>query len=68
MHMYHSHYFRLQKVVKDVNKYLQTQESGPWPQSKVSALDRALGEIGRIMDRKVIYWEIVPEVSSAEFK
>ena len=45
--------FRLQKVVKDVNKYLQSQGSGPWPQNKVSALDRALGEIGRIMEKKV---------------
>ena len=46
---------RLQKVVKDLNKYLQSQGSGPWPQNKVSALDRALGEIGRIMEKKVFY-------------
>lgn len=44
---------RIHKIVRDLNKYLQTQDSGPWPQNKVSALDRALGEIGRIMDKKV---------------
>ena len=45
--------FRLQKLVKDLNKYIQTDDSGPWPQNKVTALDRAVGEIGRIMDKRV---------------
>ena len=44
---------RLQKLVKDLTKYLQTDDRGPWPQHKVSALDRAVGEIGRIMEKKV---------------
>ncbi|XP_070541829.1 S phase cyclin A-associated protein in the endoplasmic reticulum-like isoform X2 [Ptychodera flava] len=44
---------KLQKVVKDINKYLQSQGSGPWPANRVSALDRALGEISRILDKKV---------------
>ncbi|KAK2159680.1 hypothetical protein LSH36_148g05042 [Paralvinella palmiformis] len=43
---------RLQKVIKDLNKYLQGQEKGPWPQNKVSALDRGLGEIGRILEKR----------------
>ena len=46
--------FRLQKVVKDLQKYVNSQDRGPWPQNKVSALDRALGEVARIMDKKVI--------------
>lgn len=46
-------YARLHKVIKDITKYLQSHDSGPWPQNKVSALDRALGEIGRILEKKV---------------
>ncbi|KAK3584862.1 hypothetical protein CHS0354_027613 [Potamilus streckersoni] len=46
------HKAKMQKVVKDINKYLQSSDSGPWTQNKVSALDKALGEISRILDRK----------------
>ncbi|XP_062612464.1 S phase cyclin A-associated protein in the endoplasmic reticulum-like isoform X2 [Saccostrea cucullata] len=46
------HKAKIHKIVRDINKYLQTQDSGPWPQNKVSALDRALGEISRILDKK----------------
>ncbi|XP_069138019.1 S phase cyclin A-associated protein in the endoplasmic reticulum-like isoform X2 [Argopecten irradians] len=48
-----THKAKLQKVIRDISKYLQAPDSGPWPQNKVSALDRALGEISRIMDKKV---------------
>ncbi|XP_033749375.1 S phase cyclin A-associated protein in the endoplasmic reticulum-like isoform X2 [Pecten maximus] len=48
-----THKAKLQKVVRDISKYLQAPDTGPWPQNKVSALDRALGEISRIMDKKV---------------
>ncbi|XP_059161498.1 S phase cyclin A-associated protein in the endoplasmic reticulum-like isoform X2 [Physella acuta] len=48
------HKAKLHKVIKDINKYLQSQDSGPWPQNKVSALDRALGEIGRILEKKCV--------------
>ena len=43
----------MQKMTRDLNKYLQVQESGPWSQSRVSALDRALGELNRIFEKKV---------------
>ncbi|XP_023932135.1 S phase cyclin A-associated protein in the endoplasmic reticulum-like isoform X1 [Lingula anatina] len=43
---------KLQKLVKDINKSLQTQGSGPWPQSRVSMLDRILGELSRILEKK----------------
>ncbi|XP_025077165.1 LOW QUALITY PROTEIN: S phase cyclin A-associated protein in the endoplasmic reticulum-like [Pomacea canaliculata] len=46
------HKAKLQKLIKDVSKYLQQQDTGPWPQNKVSALDRALGEMTRILERK----------------
>jgi len=44
---------RLNKVIKDINKFMQSQEKGPWPQNKISALDRGLGEAIRILDKKV---------------
>ncbi|KAK7501611.1 hypothetical protein BaRGS_00007042, partial [Batillaria attramentaria] len=47
------HKAKLQKLVKDLTKYLQTQDSGPWPQNRVSALDRALGEMSRILEKKI---------------
>jgi hypothetical protein len=43
----------MQKIIKDVNKYLQTQGSGPWPQNRLSALDRATGELLRLLEKKV---------------
>ncbi|GFR79611.1 S phase cyclin A-associated protein in the endoplasmic reticulum-like isoform X2 [Elysia marginata] len=46
------HKAKLNKVIKDINKYLQSQDTGPWQQNKVLALDRALGEIGRILEKK----------------
>ncbi|KAJ8318369.1 hypothetical protein KUTeg_003460 [Tegillarca granosa] len=46
------HKAKLQKLVRDINKYLQSQDTGPWTQNKVSALDRSLGEISRILDKK----------------
>ena len=51
--IYNLTYFRLNKVIKDVNKFMQSQEKGPWPQNKISALDRVLGEAVRILDKKV---------------
>ncbi|XP_074649946.1 S phase cyclin A-associated protein in the endoplasmic reticulum-like isoform X2 [Tubulanus polymorphus] len=47
------HKAKIQKVLKDLCKYVQQQSSGPWPQNRVSALDRALGEISRILEKKV---------------
>ncbi|ELT92650.1 hypothetical protein CAPTEDRAFT_90932, partial [Capitella teleta] len=45
---------KLQKLVKDLVKYVSsTHDTGPWPQNKAHALDRALGEIARTLDKKV---------------
>ncbi|XP_071964782.1 S phase cyclin A-associated protein in the endoplasmic reticulum-like isoform X2 [Antedon mediterranea] len=43
---------KLQKLTKDINKYLTSEGNKKWPQNKISALDRALGEIGRILVKK----------------
>lgn len=36
-----------------MNKYANSQDKGPWPQNRVSALDRALGELLRVLEKKV---------------
>lgn len=45
--------FRLQRLVKDLLKQLQGQDSGQWANNKVSGLDRTLGEISRILEKQV---------------
>ncbi|XP_047015734.1 S phase cyclin A-associated protein in the endoplasmic reticulum isoform X4 [Ictalurus punctatus] len=43
---------KLQRLVKDLGKQLQGQDSGQWANNKVSGLDRTLGEISRILEKK----------------
>ncbi|GCC33323.1 hypothetical protein chiPu_0011792 [Chiloscyllium punctatum] len=43
---------KLQRLVKDLLKQLQGQDSGPWANNKVSSLDRTLGEISRILEKQ----------------
>ncbi|KAF7660967.1 hypothetical protein LDENG_00270730 [Lucifuga dentata] len=43
---------KLQRLVKELLKQLQGQDSGQWSNSKVSALDRTLGEISRILEKQ----------------
>uniref|UniRef100_A0A665VMP2 U1-type domain-containing protein n=1 Tax=Echeneis naucrates TaxID=173247 RepID=A0A665VMP2_ECHNA len=43
---------KLQRLVKDLLKQLQGQDSGQWANSKVSGLDRTLGEIARILEKQ----------------
>ncbi|XP_072574277.1 S phase cyclin A-associated protein in the endoplasmic reticulum isoform X1 [Paramormyrops kingsleyae] len=43
---------KLQRLVKDLGKHLQGQDSGQWANSKVSSLDRTLGEISRILEKQ----------------
>lgn len=45
--------FRLQRLVKDLLKQLQGQDSGQWATNKVSSVDRTLGEISRILEKQV---------------
>ena len=44
---------RLQKVIKDLDRYLKTPSSGPWAANRVAALDRSLGELNRMLEAKV---------------
>ncbi|KAI3370707.1 hypothetical protein L3Q82_007265 [Scortum barcoo] len=44
---------KLQRLVKDLLKQLQGQDSGQWANNKVSGLDRTLGEISRILEKQV---------------
>ena len=46
-------YFRLQKIVKDLNRQLQSQGSGPWAANRVASLERSLGELSRMLESKV---------------
>ncbi|XP_031420320.1 S phase cyclin A-associated protein in the endoplasmic reticulum isoform X5 [Clupea harengus] len=43
---------KLQRLVKDLLKQLQGQESGQWANNRVSGLDRTLGEISRILEKQ----------------
>lgn len=49
----HSCVSRLQRLVKDLLKQLQGQESGQWANNRVTGLDRTLGEISRILEKQV---------------
>ncbi|XP_017725796.1 PREDICTED: S phase cyclin A-associated protein in the endoplasmic reticulum isoform X1 [Rhinopithecus bieti] len=46
---------KLQRLAKDLLKQLQVQDSGSWANNKVSALDRTLGEITRILEKESRY-------------
>ncbi|XP_047675765.1 S phase cyclin A-associated protein in the endoplasmic reticulum isoform X1 [Tachysurus fulvidraco] len=43
---------KLQRLVKDLGKQLQGQDSGQCANNKVSGLDRTLGEISRILEKQ----------------
>ncbi|XP_055078235.1 S phase cyclin A-associated protein in the endoplasmic reticulum [Periophthalmus magnuspinnatus] len=43
---------KLQRLVRDLLKQLQGQDTGQWSSSRVSALDRTLGEISRILEKQ----------------
>ncbi|KAM5206530.1 S phase cyclin A-associated protein in the endoplasmic reticulum isoform 11-T21 [Hipposideros larvatus] len=54
---------KLQRLAKDLLKQLQVQDSGPWANSKVSALDRTLGEIARILEKENVADQIAFQVA-----
>ena len=39
--------------MKDLNRQLQSQGSGPWPANRVASLERSLGELSRMLESKV---------------
>lgn len=40
-------------MIKDLDRYLKTQSTGPWAANRVAALERSLGELYRILEGKV---------------
>ncbi|XP_066095423.1 S phase cyclin A-associated protein in the endoplasmic reticulum isoform X3 [Saccopteryx bilineata] len=54
---------KLQRLAKDLLKQLQVQDSGPWANNKVSALDRTLGEIARILEKENVADQIAFQVA-----
>ncbi|XP_008049445.1 S phase cyclin A-associated protein in the endoplasmic reticulum-like [Carlito syrichta] len=54
---------KLQRLAKDLLKQLQVQDSGSWANNKVSALDRTLGEITRILEKENVADQIAFQVA-----
>ncbi|XP_062946963.1 S phase cyclin A-associated protein in the endoplasmic reticulum isoform X3 [Cynocephalus volans] len=54
---------RLQRLAKDLLKQLQVQDGGSWGNNKVSALDRTLGEIARILEKENVADQIAFQVA-----
>ncbi|XP_037689249.1 S phase cyclin A-associated protein in the endoplasmic reticulum isoform X2 [Choloepus didactylus] len=54
---------KLQRLAKDLLKQLQIQDSGSWANNKVSALDRTLGEIARILEKENVADQIAFQVA-----
>ncbi|XP_036133868.1 S phase cyclin A-associated protein in the endoplasmic reticulum isoform X2 [Molossus molossus] len=57
------HKAKLQRLAKDLLKQLQVQDSGSWANNKVSALDRTLGEIARILEKENVADQIAFHVA-----
>ncbi|XP_004468236.1 S phase cyclin A-associated protein in the endoplasmic reticulum isoform X2 [Dasypus novemcinctus] len=54
---------KLQRLAKDLLKQLQVQDTGSWASNKVSALDRTLGEIARILEKENVADQIAFQVA-----
>uniref|UniRef100_A0A4X2KXS4 S-phase cyclin A associated protein in the ER n=1 Tax=Vombatus ursinus TaxID=29139 RepID=A0A4X2KXS4_VOMUR len=54
---------KLQRLAKDIIKQLHIQDSGSWAVNKVSALDRTLGEISRILEKENVADQIAFQVA-----
>ncbi|XP_012584102.1 PREDICTED: S phase cyclin A-associated protein in the endoplasmic reticulum isoform X4 [Condylura cristata] len=54
---------KLQRLAKDLLKQIQVQDSGSWANTKVSALDRTLGEITRILEKENVADQIAFQVA-----
>ncbi|XP_062946964.1 S phase cyclin A-associated protein in the endoplasmic reticulum isoform X4 [Cynocephalus volans] len=54
---------KLQRLAKDLLKQLQVQDGGSWGNNKVSALDRTLGEIARILEKENVADQIAFQVA-----
>ncbi|CAF98291.1 unnamed protein product, partial [Tetraodon nigroviridis] len=57
---------KLQRLVKDLLKHLQGQDSGQWANNKVSSLDRTLGELSRILEKQATEKEVKGRKNNAD--
>ena len=46
-------------MIKDLDRYLKTQSTGPWAANRVAALERSLGELSRMLEEKVTLCDIM---------
>ena len=58
------YFLRLQKIIKDLNRQLQSQGTGPWPANRVGSLERSVGELSRILESKVQYMQCLLKVAT----
>lgn len=54
---------RILKCLRDVEKLYSSQGEGQWSNNAVTLLERALAEINRILDKKVLSFTIQPPSS-----
>jgi len=52
---------RIQKCLRDVEKLHSSQGKGQWPNSAITSLERALGDISRILDKQASIYCIVKD-------
>ena len=46
---------RFQRAIKEINKVLQAQSNGPWPATKITALDKSINDICRSLEANVYF-------------
>ena len=46
---------RFQRAIKEINKVLQAQSNGPWPATKIAALDKSISDICRSLEANVYF-------------
>jgi len=50
---------RIQKCLRDVEKLHSSQGKGQWPNTAITSLERALGDISRILDKQARIYCII---------
>jgi len=52
---------RIQKCLRDVEKLHSSQGKGQWPNTAITSLERALGDISRILDKQARNYCIIKD-------
>ncbi|KAG1687950.1 S phase cyclin A-associated protein in the endoplasmic reticulum [Nymphon striatum] len=53
---------KLARCIKDINKCIQNQGTGPWTSNQLSALERTLGEVNRTLEKRLVSDQIAYRV------